>query len=993
MTVVFSDVTGSTALGEQLDSESFRRVLARYFEEARGVVVRHGGTVEKFIGDAVMAVFGVPAVHEDDAVRAVRAAHELRGLIEGLGPELERDYGVRLELRMGVNTGEVVTGTQERLATGDAVNVAARLQQAASPGEILIGPETLALARDAVTVAGLAPIQLKGKNEPVAVYRLVGVEPGAPGLARRLDAPMVGRMHERRLLEDAFANTVRKRACSLFTLLGTAGVGKSRLVREFLDGVDARVVGGRCLSYGEGITYWPVVEIVKQLGGAGAVPADSPGAAETIAALLGDSAAATTPEEIAWGVRKLLESAAQERPLVVLLDDVHWGEPTFFDLVEHVADLSRDAPILLLCLARPELLERRPGWGGGKLNATTVLLEPLDAAETDELIERLLGEESFDPELESRIRAASEGNPLYVEEMVAMVRESGDRDVVVPPTIRALLAARLDQLEPAERLVLERGSVEGQLFHSAAVQALATPPAPAERELVGLVRKELVRPDRPQFPVGDAYRFRHLLIRDAAYDALPKAVRAELHERFATWLDERGPELVEHDEILGYHLEQAYRYRAELGPVDATAEALAARAGELLAASGRAARSRSDFRAAASLLTRAADVDAAGRLALLPEIAEVLFETGELAVAAALLDEAIETARSRGDEGVEAVASVRRAMLAGHAGEASASMEEVVTLAERAAEVLERAGDRANLATVLEIGGKHAFYVGRAREAVTVLGRACEIALEIGDLHRARESVMWTFGAMGFGPTSASEAYAYLEALPEVIRAALEREMAPQLLRAQISANSGRLGEAREYFFQVRERARELGRFTHYSGMTMFLGQIELIAGDFAAAERAFREGYDRLGELGETGYRSTVATLLADALVRLDRLEEAEEVLAVAEGISTADDVDPQTRLRAVRGQILARRGDLAEAERLARDALLIVSRTDYLVLHGDTLLALADVLVAADRREEAAVALRGAVELFDRKEATAQAGQTRDRLRALEGAVSRAS
>src|SRR5581483_11466223 len=373
VTVLFCDVVGSTALGESTDPEALRGLLARYFERMRALVERHGGTVEKFIGDAVMAVFGVPVVHEDDAVRALRAAAEMRDALPELG----------VGGRIGVATGEVVTGTEERLATGDAVNVAARLQQAAAPGEILVGGETRALARDAIVAEELEPLTLKGKQAPVTAYRLVSVVPDAPGVARRLDAPMVGRVAERRLLDDAFANAVRRRTCALFTLLGTAGVGKSRLVREFLSGVDANVCEGRCLSYGDGITYWPVVEIVKQLGGA-----DHEG---PIAALLGESDVPTSPEEIAWAVRKLLERTAADRPLIVVFDDLHWGEATFLDLVEHVADLARDAPILLLCLARPDLLDRRPGWGGGKLNATTVLLEPLDAQETDELIERLLG--------------------------------------------------------------------------------------------------------------------------------------------------------------------------------------------------------------------------------------------------------------------------------------------------------------------------------------------------------------------------------------------------------------------------------------------------------------------------------------------------------------------------------------------------------------------------------------------------------------------------
>jgi len=578
VTVVFCDVTGSTSLGEKLDPESLRRVMARYFESMRAVIERHGGTVEKFIGDAVMAVFGLPLLHEDDALRGVRAAAEMREALAELNGELLRDYGTQLELRIGVNTGEVVSGTEERLATGDAVNVAARLEQGAQPGEILLGEDTYRLVRDAVRVESIEPLVAKGKSEPLPAHRLFQVLAGAPAFARRTDALMVGRKRQLKLLSDAHENLVSERSCHLFTVLGSAGVGKSRLAAEFLASVgEATVVRSRCLSYGEGITYWPVVEVIKQLPDATQLAIDEL-ASERIRGLLGEEEVVTSTEEIAWAVRKLFEAAASERPLVVVFDDAHWGEETFLDLVEHVADLSRDAPILLLCLARPELLDRRPGWGGGKLNATSVLLEPLSAEETNELIERLLGEASLEEELRMRIGEAAEGNPLFVEEMVALVRESGDGEMAVPPTIQALLAARLDLLDPKERGVLECGSVEGRVFHRGAVQALAPEDPQLTAHLTALVRKELVRPDKPQLPGEDAYRFRHLLIRDAAYDALPKATRAELHERFAAWLEERASDLVELDEILGHHLEQAYRYRAELGPLDEEGRELGRRA-------------------------------------------------------------------------------------------------------------------------------------------------------------------------------------------------------------------------------------------------------------------------------------------------------------------------------------------------------------------------------------------------------------------------------
>ncbi len=454
VTVLFCDVAGSTELGESTDPEALRALLARYFERMKDIIERHGGSVEKFIGDAVMAVFGVPVVHEDDALRACRAALEMRDALPELG----------IRGRIGLNTGEVVTGTEERLATGDAVNVAARLEQAAEPGEVLVGPETIRLVHDAVELGEERHLELKGKSEPVAAHPLLAV---VGELKRRSDVPIVGRDRERRALDDAWERVRSERGCHLFTILGAAGVGKSRLTAEFVGSLDdVPVVRGRCLSYGEGITYWPLVEVVLQLGRR---PSD-PRAAEAIASLLGESDAAATADEIAWAFRKLLEEAA---PVVCVFDDLHWAEPTFLDLVDHVADWSRDAPILLVCIARPEFLDRRMTWAGGKLNATTVLLEPLSAEETDELIEGLLGDAPLDDTLRGRIRDAAEGNPLFVEQMLAMVEESPNGDVVVPPTIQALLAARLDQLDAAERGVLERGSVEGKIFHRGGVEALA----------------------------------------------------------------------------------------------------------------------------------------------------------------------------------------------------------------------------------------------------------------------------------------------------------------------------------------------------------------------------------------------------------------------------------------------------------------------------------------------------------------------------------------
>jgi len=368
VTIVFCDVTGSTSMGERLDPESLRKVMGRYFDEMKAVIERHGGTVEKFIGDAVMAVFGVPEVHEDDALRAARAASDMRERLRELNKEFERDLGVTISSRIGVNTGEVVTGvTAQTLATGDAVNVAARLEQGARPGEILIGESTHRLVRDAVVADPVEPLELKGKAARVPAYRLISVA-GVEGVARRLDVPMVGRADELSALRDAFKRAARDRTCVLTTVLGPAGVGKSRLILEFLEreGLEATIVRGRCLSYGEGITYWPVVEMLTaaaeigdlddpdevraKIGGLLRDTPDAPHVVERLAQCLGLAGATAAPEETHWAVRKLFEAMAERSPLIAVFDDVQWAEPALLDLVEHVADWSGTHPSC--CFAR-----------------------------------------------------------------------------------------------------------------------------------------------------------------------------------------------------------------------------------------------------------------------------------------------------------------------------------------------------------------------------------------------------------------------------------------------------------------------------------------------------------------------------------------------------------------------------------------------------------------------------------------------------------------
>jgi class 3 adenylate cyclase len=977
VTVLFCDVTGSTALGDRIDPESLRRVMARYFETAKAIVERHGGSVEKFIGDAVMAVFGVPAVHEDDALRAVRSADELRAGLDELNDELERSYGTRLELRMGVNTGEVVTGTEERLATGDAVNVAARLEQAAEPGEILLGEETHRLVRGAVDAQPVEPLSVKGKSEPLDVYRLVSVGP-AP--ARSHDVRMVGRERQRTLLADAFGRVAHERACQLFTILGPAGVGKTRLVEEVLSGLNgATVVRGRCLSYGEGISYWPVTEVVKQLRPTGEVTGP-------LAAIIGEHAEPSSPEEIAWAFRKLLESEAAERPVVVVFDDLHWGEPAFLDLVEHVADLSRGAPILLLCMARPELFDRRAAWGGGKLNATNVLLEPLAPDEAAELIAEL--DEDIEPGLRGRILEAAGGNPLFVEEMVAMVGEDGGAEMSVPPTIQPLLAARLDQLEPAERDVLERGSVEGQVFHRGAVVALAPEEPEVDGRLIALVQKDLVRPEPAVVQHEEAYRFRHLLIRDTAYDALPKAVRATLHERFALWLEEHGADLVELDEVVGYHLEQAYGYRKELGPLDGAATAVAESAAERLMRSAERARARGDLQAAKLLLGRAVDLFPEGhseRRAAQAVQSQVLSELGEFAQAAALRDEAEAAARAAGDEALLA-RLVLSSLEARIQSEPEATMRDALDAAEKAYAELERLGDEYGAIWALRLMGNFQGWLGSSRESERTWGRALERAESV-DPRLRDEILIWLLWELWWGPDPADFGLGRCnDYLARARRSGSKRLEAVALsIRGVLEAYVGRFEEARASNDAGRDILWELGDPIWWAGGSMLRGELELTAGDPKAAYDALAEGRRVLEERAETGYLATVVGLQAQAAIELGREDEALALTDETERLAQKDDFEPRSRARLVRALVRARRGDFERADELVHEAAGLIEATDYLYLYLQLNVVRAEVAGLAGRPDSEREALQKALVSAEEKRCLVAAKQIRERLSEL--------
>jgi class 3 adenylate cyclase/tetratricopeptide (TPR) repeat protein len=989
VTSVFCDLSGSTELGERVDAESVYGLMRSYFDEAGSTLERHGGSVEKFVGDAVVGMFGVPEAHEDDALRACRAALEIQERIAALNERLVTRHGSRIAVRVGVNTGEVVAGDAARremfasgdaVVLGDSVNVAARLEQAAAPGEVLIGEATYRLVHAGVRVEAVPPIVVKGKSEPVIAFRLQEVSRLGP-LPRGAGAGLVGRTAELALLQREFEAVTVERRCRLVTVVGEPGVGKSRLASELIASLppDARAVRGGCLSYGEGITYWPVAQIVREL--AGIRDDDSADQARSrvpdrIAQLLGLAEGTTTADQMSLAIVEFLTAAAAREPLVLLVDDIHWAEPALLALLGSLPRFIEEAPILLLCLARPELLEARPEW------PVTVALQPLAPADLDALLDEL----GAPAAMQGQIAKTAAGNPLFAEELVAWVSDGGDL-TEMPTSLNALLGARLDRLEPAARDALERGAVEGELFHQGAVVELSDAQSrPAIGDELGLLaRKDLIRLAAASLVAGGAaYRFKHVLVREAAYLATTKKVRASLHERFADWLEQLvGDRVGEYHEILGYHYEQAYRYHTELNPPDDHARTLAARAGHHLGAAGRRANDRADVGAGANLLARATGLlppDSAERLELLLAYAYAVRQSrrgpGKITESRAIHDELYEKATALGDRRLAARAMLHRTG-SPFAGE-GAEPESVRAVYEELIATFAELGDEVGLAQTKHSLGMHYRWQSQLADAVEWLEQALVHANACGDQPTRRSVTQSLAGVLTRGPTPVDHAThrceELLEANPD------DRELAAAIMRhlGLLYAMAGRFEDARDYESKA-ALVLEEGRLetTSIAYLVVSADTKELL-GDRAGAERDLRKKWDEKSDHRTDGARPlgiAIATAgqLANFYCDEGRWDDAEACLAAYPGYPRG----PWGTMAEAR--LKAHRGEHDQALELARSIVEHENQGDELNTRALMRLGLAEVQRASDQGREAEEATAAALALFEQKGNIAAADRVR--------------
>ena len=941
-TVMFADLVDSTGLVSSADPEVVRQRVNRYFEVVSGRIRAHGGTVEKFAGDAVMAAFGVPVAHEDDAERAARAALEIVTRVDELG----------LAVRIGVESGELLIDEGDStFATGEAVNLAARLQQAAQPGEILLGPSARRLAASAVEVDDAGPVEVKGRAEPLWTWRAVRVHDASRAVA----TPFVGREAELELLENSLARAVRDRRAQLVTVFGDPGLGKTRLVNEFVEGAErVTTLSGRTLPYGEGVTYWPLASMIKASAGIKdddpvgdafeklRASCESEAVADLLAAALGVLGAAEgerTQGELSWAALRWAEQLAEAQPLVLVFEDIHWAEEPLLDVIEHLARSLRDVPVLIVALARPELLDARPAWGGGIRSATAIDLGPLGGPDCEELVAALLSKSDVPPAQLALVLERAEGNPLFLEEVARALRD-GRGLHTVPDSLQALIAARIDSLDPGEKHLLQTAALCGRLFWQGALEKLAPDLAVADL-LECLLEREFVTPEEHSSISGDrAFRFKHVLIRDVAYGGMTKQRRADEHQAFAAWVEEHAPD--ELAEIRAHHLDQAADLVAELrGSVP---EDLAHSAAEAVREAGRRALRRGAWRVARRMLLRAVELEPTAERRYLA--AHAAWRLADVPTVGAEAEEVLAEARAEGLPDIEGRALVLLADLALH------SDGEVTRAHNLAAEALailpedELPGlyDAHGLITTIY------WWLGNAEGAT----RHAEAMLDLA--HRAARPDLQSLaktqlaaiaGVQGDIDGSVS--------LLEEAEALAETSGSREAMGYALAVHGRRFGEAESdeaerYLRQALEMFDEIGAAGRYGWTLSNLASVYKQRGDLAAAEKAYRDAVRRLRPTHEQGFLVEAERGLAEVFVELGKVDEADKLIDQAERRVGREDVWTRASLLHARGLVLAAQGRADEAEAAFRAALEIIEPTMYEILTREIRRSLESLRAAED-------------------------------------------
>lgn len=973
VTVIFVDLSESAGVAGSADPETLRPVERRSHDVARAAVVAHGGVVEGLIGGTLVAVFGLPTAHEDDALRAVRAAVRLRTELSAANRQFATERGTRVAARVGVNTGEVVVGdpgSDPTALAGGTVDLAAVLQQAAADEQVLLSEATRRLLGGAVTVEPVddpAPARAGG---PAVAWRLVALADVAGAQPPDQSSPMVGRDRELARLRSAFRETAQASHASRVLVVGEAGIGKSRLALEFAGTVadQARVLTGHCPAYGEGLTFWPLRELLAHVNDAdepapGAGGEEERAATAQVAAWLDPTGSPRGAEHALPTVRRWLEVLARPRPVIVVLEDLHWAQPTFVDLVELLTDSIR-APVLLLCLARPEFLTQRPAWTEDSAATATVALQPLTADDSERLLAGRLAGRTIPAASADQIVGQAQGVPLFLEQMLAVVR-SGE-ETPVPTSVRALLAARLDRLGPAERDLLRCASVLGPHFSTRALRVLVPGPSQpfVEQHLRAVRDREFTAPSSRPF-MGDlpAHAFRHALVQQTAYATLTRGARSDLHERVAAWLEQEGAL----EEIVGYHLEQAHEHGRQVGPVDDRVRQLGVRAGERLSSAGLRAADRFDAAAAENLLGRARTLlpaHHAQRPMVLRRFAEFAQVRGHLAETDAVLTELFQAAQRDGDLRTARRTRVEQLRIQMIRGPDPVQMEAIRLEAARALEAFAGAMDEVGMSQACYVLAFTHLRAGRMRELQEATRRGLSHAERSGDLRERIGALWWASLALVAGaipvPDAIRECEQLLRRVPD--HAGVLSDL------GRLRAMLGEFDIARTLIARAR---RDIIERMHVRRALTFIAQhaavVEMMAGELTAAERTLRPALELARDVSERDQISQLAATLSRVFSARGDAAAAAEHLEVARQHAPAQSVTAQACWRLAAASSL-RTDEPAEAQRLIHEALLLVP-VDMLNLRGELHGELAATLLSAGLPELAVSAAQDGLNLYGRK------------------------